>query len=308
MSDTLYTTLERQGNITVITQTTKINRTCRAKKISKTEYVNLATGEICEYEQRSENRSQCHRSLLRTFATIRGIVNANSADPKKVGFVTLTYAEPQESTEQLYKDFSAFWKRFVRWSKRKGWEKPEYLVVCEPNAPAENPDTRQRFHFHLLLFYQDKAPFLPNSEIETLWRKGFTKVSSVSKVSNLGAYLSAYLSDVVVDGEGDETKTIDGEKKSVIKGGRLHLYPAGFNIYRCSRGVKRPVKTRISEQAAEEYRRLHEQTFSSVRTIKDPRTGFETTVFKEWFDEGFPHMNNEVAGECSDDFSLENYT
>ena len=286
MEDTLYTTFERQGNITIITQTTKANRTCRAKKISENEFVNLTTGEICEYGERSVNRSQCHRSLLRTFATIRGIVNANATDPHKVRFVTLTYADPVDDTETLYRDFSAFWKRFVRWSSKCDFEKPEYLVVCEPNAPNETPDGKQRFHFHLLLFYQSKAPFLPNDDIGRIWQHGFTKVSKVDDVDNLGAYLSAYLSDVFVDdGLGDDVKEIDGERKAIIKGGRLHLYPAGFNIYRCSRGVKRPTKRQMSEKEANEYRKTHKQTFSSVKTIRNDKAGFETTVFKEWFNE-----------------------
>lgn len=31
-----------------------------------------------------------------------------------------------------------------------------------------------------------------------------------------------------------------GKKKAILKGGRLGMYPAGFRIYRTSRGIKKP--------------------------------------------------------------------
>ena len=41
-------------------------------------------------------------------------------------------------------------------------------------------------------------------------------------------------------------------KKAVIKGARLHLYPSGFNLYRCSRGVKRPEVLHMTEGEAQQ--------------------------------------------------------
>ena len=40
------------------------------------------------------------------------------------------------------------------------------------------------------------------------------------------------------------SRLVQGEKcdKYVVKGARLNLYPVGFNIYKCSRGVKKPEK------------------------------------------------------------------
>jgi len=36
------------------------------------------------------------------------------------------------------------------------------------------------------------------------------------------------------------TKVVDGVEKKFIKGGRLHRYPNGMNLYRTSRGIKKP--------------------------------------------------------------------
>ena len=37
------------------------------------------------------------------------------------------------------------------------------------------------------------------------------------------------------------------QKKAIVKGARLHLYHSGFNLYRCSRGVKRPEVEEMTE-------------------------------------------------------------
>lgn len=226
---------------------------------------------------------------MRTFATIRGIVNANSTDPRKVKFITLTYAVAEDDPKILYRDFSAFWKRFKRWSDKKGFPHCEYLAVCEPNA-KKGENGKQRFHYHLLLFYEKKAPFIEKKDMELIWNLGNAKVSKVDNVDNLGAYLSAYLTDVAIsaDDEDVDVKKIDGEAKSIVKGGRLHLYPPGFNVYRCSRGVKRPIKIKVSEEWAADYMKTHSPTFTTERTIGNEKSGFETTVFKSYFNEKRP--------------------
>ncbi|PBH17406.1 hypothetical protein BGV21_21445, partial [Clostridioides difficile] len=33
---------------------------------------------------------------------------------------------------------------------------------------------------------------------------------------------------------------VDGVKKSILKGARLCMYPPKFNLYRCSKGIKKP--------------------------------------------------------------------
>ena len=47
--------------------------------------------------------------------------------------------------------------------------------------------------------------------------------------------------------EVNNIKVVQGEKcdKYVVKGARLNLYPVGFNIYKCSRGVKKPEKLKV---------------------------------------------------------------
>lgn len=39
--------------------------------------------------------------------------------------------------------------------------------------------------------------------------------------------------------------------KVIVKGARLNLYPSGFNLYRSSRGIKRPEIWKITEREAQ---------------------------------------------------------
>lgn len=91
-----------------------------------------------------------------------------------------------------------------------------------------------------------------------LWGHGFTKTQGLEGISNPGLYLTAYLGDMEVTEafkagtfrDGRLTETAD-KRKAVIKGARLKLYPSGFNLYRCSRGVKRPKVWQTTEESAQ---------------------------------------------------------
>ncbi len=281
-----YNKVEKQGDIVVITQMTNVNRRCRTVKVSKNAYRDNETGEIHEYQNRSVNRSQNQKSLQRTFQTIRGLINANAPrkDAHKVKFITLTYAENMTDTKQLYRDFKAFWKRFLYWNEKQGNDRPEYLLVIEPQE-------RGAWHGHLLLFYPKKAPFIPIKDLTNLWGNGFTFITDTDNMRSISAYLSAYLTDIPVDiQDGEEPDFIDekGVPKKVLKGGRVHLYPTGMNIYRCSRGLKKPEKYFVSEDMADNYRFENDPIYWLEDEIENPSTGFKTTIRKEWFeDENF---------------------
>ena len=231
-------------------------------KIDKDHYVMLDTGEILEYEH-SENKSQNLQAVRRTLSNLRGIINANCIDEKKMRWVTLTYAENMTDTERLYKDFEKFWKRFCYWCKKQNIVKPEYIAVAEPQG-------RGAWHMHLVLIFSEKAPYIENNTVlAPLWGQGFTKIKAVHGCDNIGAYFSAYLADMpledfqksdipkgeifdikecAVSEDGTEGKTT----KSFVKGARLYFYPSGMNIYRCSRGIKQPTVTTMSN---EEYQK-----------------------------------------------------
>lgn len=228
-------------------------------KIDKDHYAMLDTGEVFEYDH-SENKSECYNSVRRTLSRLRAIINANCVDENKMRWVTLTYAENMTDSKQLYEDFKNFCKRFNYWCKKNGIDKPEYIAVAEPQG-------RGAWHMHVVWIFPNTAPFIANNEVlEPLWGHGFTKIKAVHGVDNIGAYFSAYLADMPLEdfkkaeiggkypikyidmSEGEETaqEGTEDKRKAFVKGARLTLYPAGMNIYRCSRGILQPTVTTMS--------------------------------------------------------------
>lgn len=209
-------------------------------KLSNTHYMILATKEVKEYDL-SENRADNTASLKHTFKKIRDLINNNFVGAANELHITLTYKENMTDTEQLYIDFKNFWKRY----QYKYGKDTDYLSVVEPQG-------RGAWHCHVLIRHNDKEKvYIPSKDLEELWGHGFIKIKALKGVDNIGAYLSAYLGDVELTvenyfaqnkPEGVEVKTvmIDGEEKKFIKGGRLHLYPVGMNLYRKSKGIVHP--------------------------------------------------------------------
>ena len=258
-------------------------------KIDRYLYMLNETGEIREY-QHTENRSQNVDNLRKTFRKIRYIINYNfNGGDNELAF-TLTYAENMTDSQRLYKDFKRF---FMRLRRKYGMD-IDYFSVVEPQG-------RGAWHCHVLLRFNalDKV-YIPNEEIAQMWGQGFVTVKAMRKdVDNLGAYLSAYLGDIELTADnrkviseccpGDtgqyEIKTveIDGVEKRFIKGGRLHLYPTGMNIYRKSRGIKIPDSSYMPYSEVKKIVGSATPNYSSVVCIlDDENTEINRIVYEQY--------------------------
>lgn len=275
------------GNILEVQYMTKRNHKQTVQMLKGGEqYVICGTGEIKDV-QHHETRADNQKGLYKTFAKCRGMINANVVDVSKVRWCTLTYAKNMKDPEQLYTDFRDFNKRFQRYCKRNGYSKPEYIVMMEPQA-------RGAWHAHLLYIWQDmKAPYIPNKEFRDLWGHGFVKIKKLDNVDNVGAYLTAYLGDMeITEAEfrnGDKVKQVeveeDGKKvrKAIVKGARLRMYPANFNMLRYSRGCKKPTEEMISQEEAKRKVLGATKTFQSAIKMSDSDTSFEAILIKEQY-------------------------
>lgn len=243
-------------------------------KINKDLYVLHETGELKEYKH-TENRTQNVDNLRRTFKTIRHIINYNFGGHDNELAFTLTYAENMTDPKRLYLDFEKFFKKL----RYKYGKNIDYFSVVEPQG-------RGAWHCHVLLRFNDIAKvFIANSEISDMWGQGFVTVKAIRKdVDNLGAYLSAYLGDIELTSDNEKVIAeccgsngdynikvveVDGEKKKFIKGGRLHLYPTGMNIYRKSRGIKVPESTYMRYSEAKKIVGSSTPNYSSMLCILD---------------------------------------
>ena len=292
--DTDIVTVTYMGKITEIQHITTHNSKVRTIKVSTDEYVITETGEVNKYARKSENRSQSENSIRKTMRRIRELIQTNVTDSKKVKWITLTYKENMTDTKRLYEDFRRFNQRFIYQLTSCGIEKPSYISIAEPQG-------RGAWHLHILYIWKNSiAPFIYNDAFADLWGHGFTKIKALKDSDNIANYLMCYLTDIEIAPELKEyipddmlkEVTDNQQKKSVVKGGRLHMYPAQMNIIRHSNNIKYPKKIKMPYKKALELvegKRLKFETAFRMTDGKD----FESIVDrKEFIDEKFQTSEN----------------
>lgn len=243
-------TVKRCGNITEIRYAVHGPPEIAIEKLNTDMYVDKRTGEVKEFQHHA-SRAEDKASVSQSLRNLRDLINANLENPETALWVTLTYWENMTDPAQLYEDYRRFWQRFKYYLSKQDLPPAEYIIAAEPQG-------RGAWHLHCLFLFPDKAPFIPNADMARKWSHGFTKTQSLKGVGNPGLYLTAYLGDMelteaISTGQfkaGRIAETRD-KSKAVIKGARLKLYPPGFNLYRCSRGVKRPEVCQMTEQEAQ---------------------------------------------------------
>ena len=284
--------VKEMGNIIELMHSERKNNQIFIKKISDTEDIDLRTGEIKQSKQ-IDNRAGNLNSIRQSLGRLRDLLNTNITDPSHCRWVTLTYKENMTDPKKLYEDFKNFNKR-MRYALAKDGYKYEYIVCMEPQG-------RGSWHAHLVMIFEGKAPYIKNDSkdpneftMEKIWGHGFTKTKKLEDVDNVGAYLTAYLGDMDLEEYkklSDEDKKgmtfseireveIKGsnEKKSIIKGGRLHMYPPKFNIYRPSRGIKKPVVSYETEKEAQKKVSAGTLTFEKTIELTDSDSQFSNTI------------------------------
>lgn len=284
------------GNVIEITMNSSSNHLATIQPISSDNFIVLSTGEVKCFENHAENRTDNLRNLQKTFRNLSDLINANvyPSNAANCRFITLTYAENMTDPERLYHDFTNFNKRF-KYRMLKLNYRYEYIVVLEAQQ-------RGAFHLHCIFIFNKKAPFLDNTELAKTWGLGFVDIRSLDQnVDNIGCYLTSYLTDMPVDENselssdvlGGDIKNLNG--KRIVKGARLKMIPAGTRIYRCSRGIKKPIITFMPYGEALDYAK--EQGFTKVgefaAEIKDIDRDFKTQYTKETFKHYInPERNN----------------
>ncbi|MCM1149028.1 MAG: hypothetical protein NC319_02935 [Butyricicoccus sp.] len=244
------------------------------RKIDAEHGVDVRTGEVIDYKHK-ETRAENIRAVSQSMKRLRDIINTNLTRPSHALWVTLTYKENMTDTKRLYEEYRRFWCRFGYYLKKHSYPHAEYITAVEPQA-------RGAWHLHCLFLFPKKAPFIPNDDIAKIWGHGFCKTKSLKGIANPGLYLTAYLTDMeftealsehITKGRLAEAEVTDEngvkQKKAIIKGARLKLYPTGFKLYRCSRGVKRPETYKTTEAEAQKIVGTAPLTFEKTVSITD---------------------------------------
>lgn len=225
----------------------KMNKSNHIKKLDKDRFLDLNTGEIKEFVH-GENRKDSFNSLRQTFKKMRYLINNNFVGNANELHIILTYKENMIDPKKLYTDFDKFKKRLSY--RFKDSSTIDYISIVEPQG-------RGAWHCHVLMRFNDlDKVFIKNSDLRSLWGHGYVTIKPLNDVDNIGAYLSAYLCDVelndenmikaMVDDSEIVVKEVEGKEKKFIKGGRLHMYPPGMNMYRKSKGIVPPERIEMS--------------------------------------------------------------
>lgn len=259
------------GNVLEVLYMSSKNTKCSIKKISSEQYIDCSTGEIRNFKH-IENRADDFKSVSRSLKLGRDILNTNIIDVSKCRWLTLTYADNMTNSKKLLKDFENFNKRC-----REKYGYYEYITCAEPQG-------RGAWHMHVVLIFENSAPYMPNSDVAKLWRKGFVTIKKLDDVDNVGAYLTAYLADMeLTEFEqakpssfwcGDvEEKEVEqnGQKvsKKFLKGARMLMYPPGMHIFRYSKGIKKPCVTFMDNEQAEKKVSSAKLTFEKTLVLSD---------------------------------------
>lgn len=275
-------TVTFMGKVTELQYMSHYNNKARTEKLSEDEYLVLSTGEIKEYEkQKTGTKNETINSVRKTMRRIRLLVQTNVTDIKKVRWVTLTYKENMTDTKRLYEDFRKFNQKLTYHLKSCNKEKPEYIAIAEPQ-------NRGAWHLHILYIWnRQSAPYLNNYELSKMWGYGFTKVKGLHDSDNIASYLQCYLTDLEIPEEvkgyfTDDLKevTSDGKKKSIVKGARLNLYPANFNIIRHSKNIKYPIRETMPLNEALEIVADKTLRYRTTFELSDGK-GYESIVDKQ---------------------------
>lgn len=200
--------------------------------------INKETGEILRegtFQKTSDgSRKEDESSVRSSLRKLSRLVNNNFDGSDNELWLTLTYAENMKDTERLYKDFKNFMGKLRRRTERK----LDYICVIEPQE-------RGAWHCHVLLKdFNSNHLWIEKNIIAESWGKGFVDVKKLDNSDNVAAYLTAYLTNLAYDDEDIDGNTV----KAIKKGARLSMYPKGVNIFRASRGIKRPIEQSGSKE------------------------------------------------------------
>lgn len=198
------------------------------------------THEHRQHTMTATRRTDNIAALKKSFKRNRDLINCNFTGADNELFVTLTYADRKrgKKTKAVNADFD----RFVKRIKRKTHVTTASLVWFS----ALEPQADGTWHLHCLLKWKDrKRIFIANAKLAKLWGCGFTKTTAINNVTNIGAYLTAYLTNIIVDPTAanmakKSIKWTTNHEHMVQKGGRLGYYRAFTHVGRHSRNCNQP--------------------------------------------------------------------
>lgn len=253
--------LKTAGNTQVVQFTAGNNKTCPVRNLSQDEYLDKKTDEV-KTKKKSENRYQSPKSVRKSINRLMDLIRCNATDPAKCKWITVTYQDVMTDGKQAFLDAKLFLRKLKRYLAKQiditsGQQSFNYITIAEPQGERHG----NSWHLHILLIFDDNAPFIASDIISELWSHGITSTHKVFDGDGLDLYFKVHLSDIEYEDDNSDNeenadkpatveKIVDGVTKQFLKGERLKFYPAGMNLYSSSRGMKKPVVEEMTNKEA----------------------------------------------------------
>lgn len=252
----------------------------RFVRLSKTEYVDKETGEIKQYNKKAKTREQNPNELRKSFKALRRLINYNFCAGNNEKHITLTYGKLQKDNKQVNSDFRHWWKLI-----KKHFPSLEYICVTEYQASGS-------IHLHVLVKDIDNEDLpLDQTLLNETWSKGFSEVTDIKNVSNLGAYLTAYFINLSLN-EDIQNKNAN---KLILKGERLKYYKTNQRIFSTSRGIVRNKGYTVTLEELEDITRGAKLVYADSKIItKINENGKEYIVNKTTYQQYNKNLKEEI--------------
>ena len=199
------------------------------KKISKYNYINRYTGEICDYNL---NEFKNYEDLKKSMSKLEKLLFNNFNGDKNELFITLTCSEDIYSIKMILRYFKKFLYRI-----KKDYKDIEY--VCVP----EKHEERDSWHLHVLLKNpKSKRLYISNEDVENkYWKHGYTKTSRITnKKLDVNINETERIQYIKSTNINNEEFSIDKVIKYLCKTRTKIEIPYGSRCFYNSKGIKPP--------------------------------------------------------------------
>lgn len=233
----------------------KGNQKPNCKKICKGMYINTVTNEYIKAKEHI-NRGENFRLLKKSADNLYKLIHANFY--KNIGYhCVLTYRNPPQNTDELYRDFKIFWQKIRYYYPDMG-----YISVLEPTQKGV-------WHIHLLLKnVKGSNTFVSFFKIKQCWISGYCYVSKMRENVDYGQYF---------------------RKKIRFDNGLLNLYQPGVRYFRHSRNIKKPItftvnKTEVMDKLVSKggYKLLNQYSLSITKLDNDGEVTLNKIFYQKY--------------------------
>jgi len=177
--DSTYLKVIVTGGVVEVYEYEKLPELPREKREGRNEKEFLEKYGDYEYDNTlTDRQNNMHKARNNFRRLITANFNANSR------FITLTFKDNLKDVKSANNEF----KKFIQRLRYKYGKDFKYANVIQFQK-------RGAVHYHMM----SDLPYIPQKELEKIWRHGFVGINKITHVDNVGAYMIRYMDKDMTD-------------------------------------------------------------------------------------------------------------